>query len=495
MNISAPGLSPELTFLVEYLDLPEATGMPDATWESFQLRHLNNRNLLATTLKSRQVGWSWLAAAEAVARSCLYPRSPNIFVSINLEEAGEKIRYAKAVIEALDREVRPKLITDNKLELETTNGSRLLSHPCRPVRGKAKAWVYLDEFAHYNKDREIYQSAVPVITKGGGIRIGSSPLGASGLFWEIFSENMQKFPGYIRDSIPWWQVRALCKNVKLATMVAPLMTTLERVTRFATDRMLMIFENMLLDDFQQEYECEWVDESVAWIDWELIKRNQGLSQDQKLWYRMAKNPEEASKVIDEMAEAILHGDVEYSLVGGMDIGRHKDLSEITLLGESTTNELPFRCGISLDKQEFDAQTAVVNEIMTKLPVRSFHIDQNGLGMQLAEKAEQNWGAKVFPFTFTKETKELLAVEIKLRFQRSQIPIPADRDLMYQIHSIKKKITAAKNAVFDCDASEKHHADKFWSLALAAWAGSTYAESTQLSGGTENVGTFLSNFRG
>ena len=31
------------------------------------------------------------------------------------------------------------------------------------------------------------------------------------------------------------------------------------------------------------------------------------------------------------------------------------------------------------------------------------------------------------------------------------------------------VTAAKNVVFDTAANEKHHADKFWSLALAVWA--------------------------
>jgi hypothetical protein len=150
--VNHPPLSPALTFLVEYLDLPEATGIPDATWETFQLRHLNNLAMLGITDKSRQVGWSWLAAAESVAIACLEKRSTSIFTSINLDEATEKIRYAKAVIEALDKEVRPTLIIDNRMELEYSNGSRLLSHPCRPIRGKARARVYLDEFAHYARD-------------------------------------------------------------------------------------------------------------------------------------------------------------------------------------------------------------------------------------------------------------------------------------------------------------------------------------------------------
>jgi phage FluMu gp28-like protein len=44
--------------------------------------------------------------------------------------------------------------------------------------------------------------------------------------------------------------------------------------------------------------------------------------------------------------------------------------------------------------------------------------------------------------------------------------------MYQIHSIRKKVTGANNTVYDTESNEKHHADMFWALALAAWAGKT-----------------------
>ncbi len=111
---------------------------------------------------------------------------------------------------------------------------------------------------------------------------------------------------------------------------------------------------------------------------------------------------------------------------------------------------------------------MVKKAIDVLPVTKLLIDQNGIGMQLAENMEKVTG-KAEGVDFTNATKELWAVELKVRMQRGQVPIPMVRDLSYQIHSIKKKYTAAKNAVFDTKANEKHHADKFWMLALAVWA--------------------------
>jgi phage FluMu gp28-like protein len=468
----APAITPAAAFLFEYLDLPAATGSPGATWEPFQYSLLNYPGMLAITNKSRQVGWSWLAAADAVAWACVQPRTTAIFVSINQDEAGEKIRYANQIIEAIDLDKRPRKLIDNRFEIEFRNGSRLISHPCRPVRGKARARIYLDEFAHYAEDRVIYQSALPVLSKGGVMRIGSSPLGAGGLFWEIYTQTIRAYPGYHRWRIPWWLIGSLCTDVQAAAREAPAMETEQRVRRFGSPRLQEIYDNLPLEDFWQEYECSWVDESIAWIDWALIRRNQGLAQAGLLWSRSTRTPDQALEAIEELAEQIEERQVESALVAGMDIGRKKDTTELTLLGKSTTGQLPFRLGITLDRVEFDTQFSILAAVMDRLPVIRVAIDSFGIGMQFAEQAVRRWGVRAQQAEFTNPNKELWANEVKVRFQRQELPIPLERDLVYQIHSVRRKITETKTQVFDVEATEKHHADKFWSLALAAWVGRT-----------------------
>lgn len=459
-----------LVFLVEYLDLPEATGDPNAKWEEYQIRFLNNRSILTSDVKSRQVGWSFIAAAEAIAYATLIPRTTVIFVSVTQVEASEKVRYANYCIDALDSEVRPKKIIDNRTEIELENGSRIISHPCRPPRGKARARVYLDEIAHYPRDEEIYTAAVPIITRGGVIRMGSSPLGASGVFWEIVTESLQPYPGYTRTYIPWWHVDHLCHDVEEAKALAPEMATPDRVAKYGTERLVAIYENMPLEDFQQEYECDWSDESIAWITWDEIKRNQVDAQLGLLTHEMVQIDDtsviDADLAIARLKEAIIREDVENTLVGGMDIGRKKNLSEIVLVGKTEMGSYPFRMGLSMDRTEFSTQKYIVSKILNELPIETFFVDNTGLGMQLAEDLEGVYPQIVEGVSFTNQSKEEWAVNLKLKMQAGLSPIPLDRNFSYQVHSVKRMITASKKLVFDTERNEKHHADKFWALALA-----------------------------
>jgi phage FluMu gp28-like protein len=459
-------------FAAEFIDIPEAAQIEDARWEAFQFQYLNNSTRLGIDAKSRQVGWSFTSALDAFTDSRIEPGNPYIFVSVNQDEAKEKIRYLRAIIQATDPPLRPKrLVADSQTEIEFDDGSRFISHPCRPVRGKPKARVYLDEMAHYpnGMDRQIYTAALPATTKGGYLRIGSSTLGAKGLFWEIMDEKFRKWPGFTRRSIPWWRVQALCKDVPMARQLAQEMPTHERVYAFGTPALIEIFENMFLEDFQQEYECAWVDEATAWITWEVITRNQ--QTDLKWWH--ARSVDEALSMIPDIERACRESQIEQVLCGGLDVGRKKDLSEFIAVGKSTSGHLPMRFMISLDRVEFEKQKSCFIEVIKRLPFTNVLVDRNGIGMQLAEDLQRETG-KAQGVDFTNPSKELWAVEVRVKAEAGLTPLPMDRDLAYQIHSIKKTVTAAKNNVFDVERNEKHHADKFWGWALALWAAKTDA---------------------
>lgn len=449
-------------FLVDNLDLETATGFIGAKWEHFQLLHLQDDNVFRIEVKSRQIAWSWTSAAEAVADGILNGVG-SVFVSINLDEAKEKIRYALNVIEALPKPMRPKLLTNNRTELEFDTGARLISLPATAPRGKASMNVYLDEFAHVRDDVVIYTAALPMISKGNRrLRVASSPMGGSGRFWEIATESLRKYPGYNRKVTPWWEASAFCTNVKEARRFAPRMTTAERVKKYGNDRIQTIFDNMPDEDAQQEYECAFVDEAAAWITWEEIKALQAMHSGQCL---IVEGVDRAKEAIDELGRLIAAGVVEGVLAAGVDIGRTRNTTEIYIGGCTTLESYPLRLAITLDNCEFDDQFEVLQTAVSRLPIKKMLIDKGGIGYQLAENMAKKFPVKVEGADFTNKTKELWATNVKMLAQQRRAPIPSDRDMSYQIHSIKRAITPSKNFIFDTDRNEKHHADKFWAWAL------------------------------
>lgn len=451
-------------FLLNFLDLAQATGVPDAQWEHFQQSHLLDSGTFRIETKSRQIAWSWITGAESVADAIL-DRRDSIFVSINQEEAKEKIRYAHAVYEALRIGGLPKIVKHNELNLEFANGARLSSVPAKPPRGRARANIYLDEFAHVKDSRKIYGAAMPVISKGGRIRIGSSPLGATGLFWEIYTQSIRTYPGYSRKKTPWWEVKAFCTDVATARSAAPMMDTLDRVDLFGTDRIKAIHANVALEDFQQEYECAWVDETTSWITWDEIK---SITDDELICHHAKtreKNTGSAYDAIDRMVWQVDNKEIEHMYTAGLDIGRTKNTSELFLVGVGK-DKFPLRLMVTMDNMEFDDQYNIVSYAIEKLPIIRVLVDQNGIGRNIAENLWKRYSAKVEGVDFGAATKQLWATDAKMMTQQKKAVIPNNRDLAYQIHSIKRIVTQSNNLVFDTEKNEKHHADMFWAWALA-----------------------------
>jgi phage FluMu gp28-like protein len=455
-------------FLVDHLDLAEGSGVPDARLEEFQIDMWNDDSTFRHHNKARQISFSWSCAANAVARAVLDARD-GIFISINQTESEEKVRYALSVLRALKTKGLPKLKRQSMSEIEFENGARISSYPAKAARGRARADIYLDELAHVRDDRSIYVGTLPVISKGGRIWIGSSPLAASGTFWEIGEQKLKTYPGYTRKVTPWWHIYAFCKNVGQAIRLAGGMTTEERVGVFGRERLVEIFDNVAVEDFQTEYECTYVDEISSFITWEEIK----AAQTDDLICPQASCRDSISSEVWDAIKALRRevrlGHVEEVFSCGIDIGRTRNTTEITLIGISGLKVLPMRLCISLDNIKFEGQIEVIKTILTSVPVSLCYVDQTGIGYQISETLMDLFPQVVDGKVFTNASKNVWSTALKVAIQAKKILIPVDRGLAYQIHSIKKIVTSSKLLSYDTTKDEKHHADRYWSLALAVSA--------------------------
>jgi phage FluMu gp28-like protein len=226
---------------------------------------------------------------------------------------------------------------------------------------------------------------------------------------------------------------------------------------------------MILEDFQQEYECNWVDVQASYFTWEELAKAQRHSQSGGHRFWRAKTPGEVQKVLRGVASLIKLRKGEGIIYAGMDIGRRRDLTEILLLMLDGRKNLWVRGIISLTQIPFQEQFNVVQQVFDSLPVAKFMIDQTGIGMQLAEDLVRRYPNKAEGVMFTAPIKESMAVGVKIRLQKETLLLPADRDLSAQVHSIRRIVGPSGRLLLDVDRAEKSHADQFWAMALGVLA--------------------------
>ena len=420
--------------------------------ESYQVAFLQNHSRFRWVSKSRQVGFSFLFALEALARCHLREKHTAVFVSYNLDDAKEKILVARQVHEELPIAYQKRLVVDSKTELAfESNGpgkrlSRILSNPSKAPRGK-KGDVYLDELAHYVNDREVYRGSTALILRSRGQLTGcSTPLGRRGIFWEIANEELRKYPHHTRQVVPWWLSRFFCRDVTRAAAEAPQMSTEERVAAFGQQVIVEQLDSLPLEDFQQELECCFVDESFSYYPYDLILP---CTSDELV-------------LADDFTDLPLP---EGRVVAGFDVGRTRDHSELAVF-EVTAGRHLCRLLRRYDQVPFSEQEADMRRLLDHVPVARLSIDKSGIGMNLAENLERDY-PQVVGESFTNESKERWATDFKILLQRKDVTLPRSRDLVAQVHSIKRRVLPSGKVSFDAERTGRRgHADRFWAIALA-----------------------------
>jgi phage FluMu gp28-like protein len=453
-------------------------------WQEWYIRSLF-KFLIAK--KSRRIGWSYVTSLKSIIEANDFDvwKYQLVFVSYGMHDAIGKISDARNALMNIPEKWRKQISSDSKTSLEfwdegKKSKSQLISLPNRTLRGFGTTnpigGVSLDEFAFHKDDDKVYESALPTLTRGGLLSIGSTPLTKTGMFYNIHSDE-KKYDKFKRITIPWWWSSALCIDVKTAIKVAPDLTTAERVEAFGTDTIKMLFASLSLTSFQQEFECTFTDESEAFISLEMINactpqpvesyEYQGIDEllNGATLSGICTGLDVDGTPIFETVYApaydhMIHG----TLYAGWDMGRTKDASIFTLIARKG-DKYRILMSYELRNKKFDEQKAFAKLALSSLPIHCFNIDRNGLGMDFAEWAETHFPLIAHGVNFTNETKEEMANAVYLATERQQYIFPMNQKLHADIHSIRKTVTAMKYNRYD-GRTKDSHADRFWSLALA-----------------------------
>ncbi|MBN1632139.1 MAG: terminase [Thermoleophilia bacterium] len=153
------------------------------------------------------------------------------------------------------------------------------------------------------------------------------------------------------------------------------------------------------------------------------------------------------------------------MVAGFDVGRTRDHSELAVF-EQQGERFVCRMLRRYEQVPFAEQEADLRRLLDQVPVARLSIDRSGIGMHLAENLSRDY-PQVQAEVFTNDSKERWATDFKILLQRRDVTLPRDRELVGQIHSIKRRVLPSGKVAFDAERTTRAgHADRFWAIALA-----------------------------
>lgn len=377
----------------------------------YQRAFLEDHGRFRAVLKSRQIGFSYVLALDALLEAA--SGRDAVIVSASQDQADLLIGYAQRHAEKLGLE--PLALSRSELVLD--NGAKVVSRPAniRTVQGFSGS-LYLDEFAWMPDARKMWEAAVPaIVAVKGRLTVCSTPYDQGSLFYQLIEDPEHRYPQFSRI------------RITLSEAVAQGLPVDEEELRglFDTDAYQRLFQNAWFDDAESYFTFQEVQSCIG-------------------------------DCLDITTDAFLYG--------GYDVGRTTDASELILVegGEAVA----VRVRKILKRTPFAEQKAVLESHLRAYRIKQLHIDATGMGANLAEDLQRGHPGVVRPVWFTQALKEELAVNLKKLFEDRKIVIPNDPNLIAQIHGIKR-IAKAQGFSYDSGRNKEiGHADAFWALALA-----------------------------
>jgi len=420
----------------------------------YQKRWLEDDSTVKIWEKSRRIGATYVQSYEDV-RDIAVGKYPAVwFSSADKSAALEYILYCQRWAKILNYAATDlgEILLDSERDIkafsiEFANGRRINALSSNPKGFRSKGGkIVLDEFAWHDNQAELWKSAKPAATWGFPIRILSTHHGKGCLFFKFLERAKQ---GKLRWSVHTTPIQ-LAVDEGLVDKITGRPTTAEERKQWLDQ-----CEEDAADQatWLEEYCCEAVDEAPAVIPYDQYVF---ALQDGILWTSTSDLPGD-EKVIGD-------------LYAGFDVARKRHLSVIWI-DEVLGSVAHTRKVIEMPRMKFKDQKAILWPWLAHPNMRRVCIDEGGLGMQLAEEAQDEFGSYcVEKVTFTNAVKAELAYPLKRQLEDRTKLVPDNRIIRDSFHSVKKIITAAGNERFDADETEETgHADHFWAAALCSHA--------------------------
>jgi phage FluMu gp28-like protein len=166
---------------------------------------------------------------------------------------------------------------------------------------------------------------------------------------------------------------------------------------------------------------------------------------------------------------------------GMDVARRKHKSVIWV-AEDVALQLRTLAVVTMEDRKLREQCDTLCEVWRQWRCAGGAIDSTGIGIQIAEDAQDRLGSTLEAVVFTAASQNQMANLMVQGFQDQAVLIPDSREIEEALHKVEKAVTAHGHITYVAPEDEAGHADEFWALALcmrAARSGSGPARAMRV----------------
>ena len=460
-NVTRPGSGGDLSAPATVMKSGRTVGRSggraasEAYFLPYQRAWIQDESHLRICEKGRQIGLSYADSYDSV-RKAAQAQAKDVWVMSRDEvQAKQYILYCKRWANVLNYAAKDlgeqvfeteggKAVKVQVLSFASGANVYALSSNPDAIVGKT-GHVKLDEFALHKDQRQLFAVAKPVIQWGGTLSIISTHRGVQTVFAQLIGDIKERGNrmGWSLHTIPIQRAvdDGIVEKINAATKRSE-----SREAWLARQRAECIDEEQWL----QEYCCIPADESSAFISYDMITSCEESGLQLKSFEELRRYLAEP-----EHRNAVLYL--------GNDVARRTDLCVIDV-GERKGDVMWDVARVELKGKKFSEIRFELHRLLALPQLKRGCIDSTGLGMQLAEEAQEQFGWKVEPVTFTSAVKEELAFGLRQEFEDRKLRIVRDERLRSDLRGIKKEVTAAGNIRFVGD-SDDSHCDRFWAKAL------------------------------
>ena len=394
----------------------------------YQITFLKDKSKIRIVNKSRQIGMSQIMAWEALAY-CLAEKGVYIgVVSVGQKQAENVLRMVRDAYHSLPADIKAtnSLVVERSDHLEFKNETHFLSMPNNPrtVRGYHFHRLYIDEYAHIERDKDLSDAIIPTTTRGGKVTYISTPLGARGKFYDVWVNDS---PTISKHEIDY-----------------------KRCPDFDKAIILLNYPDGENDPaFRQEYMCQFIDDSVSLFSWDLIMRCVDSNLEEQINLRSHKE----------------------GVVAGVDFGKKIDSTVIILVKRNKEEKWEVRMIREFQPPStYTEATDYISRNYKDWNCTKIRVDQTGLGDSVIEQLYP-LGSVVEGVKMSNPIKDTVIQNLKIMMQDGHVKFPNNKKLILQLHSLKKSLSDTGMIRYSHPKEgDIQHDDYVWALALAVYQG-------------------------